>query len=602
MRTDICMDFRMGYELISKIPRAKHLVCQMDNALQSLPEPYRPSWKLLDELSREAEVSRIHEAIFSQPLCTVIQIILVELLKIGGLTFSAVVGHSSGEIGAAYASGFLSASDAVKIAYLRGYHAHLATGPNGEPGAMMAVGMSIREAEDLCYHPDFEGRIQLAACNSSSSLTLSGDATAISQAKAVCDEQKKFARLLKVDTAYHSSHMEPCAGPYLQSMKEAQIEVQESHDRCCIWYSSVLDGAKMERGTILEGQYWRDNMVNTVLLHQAITRAVTDGSPFHVALEVGPHPALKGPITQTLRELEIDVPYLGTLRRGQDDIKPFSECLGELWCLMPPSTLNFEALENLLPRDVPPPRLIKGLPCYAWDHTKTYWHESRVVKQYRSRSRLCHELLGTQCDGSDYELRWRNFLSVQEVPWLEGHRIQGQIVLPVSGYISMALEASKVMSRNRNAQLIEVEHLSVNKAIVFRDDSTVVETLVTLSNISIHVDGDGPDSHGVIAADFTLSSCQSRDAASLTKAASGKVRVLVGSLSDAPALPTRIEPPSQLRHVDAEYFYAELDSVGYNYMADFRGISDIRRRMNFFTGLTQPPANTASIIDEKCVD
>jgi len=431
----------MGKQLIDAVPLAMQIANELDDTLQNLPEAYRPSWSLVEELSRDADSSRLQEAAFSQPLCTVVQVILVDILRIAGIDFSAVVGHSSGEIGAAYAAGFLSASDAIKIAYLRGLYASLAKGRAGEKGAMLAVGTSIEGAEELCNLPVLRGRIKLAATNSSSSVTLSGDLDAIFQAKAILDDKKQFARLLKVDTAYHSHHMQPCAEPYVRALDAVGIKIK-SPSGSCIWYSSVLGGTKVEPNDTLRGTYWRDNMANTVLFSQAITSATNNGGPFQMALEVGPHPALNGPASQTLAELGLKIPYVATLRRGESDVRAISDCLGAIWINLGASAVDLGTAQKLLPNDSTP-RLLKDLPSYSWDHDKPYWYESRRSKLYRSRSQPSHELLGTRYDeGAENEFRWRNFLSVQEIPWLEGHQIQGQTVFPAAGYVS-----SKLLSR-----------------------------------------------------------------------------------------------------------------------------------------------------------
>lgn len=576
----------MGYELINAVPLAATLVADMDEALQSLPEGYRPSWSLLHELTLDAKSSRIHQAAFSQPLCTVVQVILVEILKLAGVTFAAVVGHSSGEIGAAYAAGFLSFSDAIKVAYLRGYHAHLASGPNSEKGAMMAVASSVGEADEVCSSSGLRQRVTIAACNSSSSLTLSGDADAIAEAKAMFENEKKFARLLKVDTAYHSHHMQPCVEPYLRSMREAGISPKHTRDEGCVWYSSVRNGAPMERGAAdLGGEYWCDNMANTVLMHQAVTRAASDSSPFHLTLEIGPHPALKGPVSQTLQELGLDIPYFGTLKRGQSDIKSISECLGELWRHSSPSIVDFDTVSKIL-CDNTTKKLIKGLPTYTWDH-KPYWFESRKVRQYLSRAQRPHSLLGVRGDGDDSEVRYNNFLSAQEVPWLKGHCIQGQIVFPVAGYASMALEASVIAAGNRNVQTIEIAELNVKKAIAFADETSAIETLVVLSKILVEAEGDGLDSCGIITADFTMSSAQCCDNSDLTVAATAKVTIFIGPLAHTPSLSTRAPLPSNLGEVDEVDFYGELNSTGYNYTGAFQGITNIQRRLGFFTCLAE---------------
>ncbi|NOJ84050.1 acyltransferase domain-containing protein, partial [Myxococcus xanthus] len=121
-----------------------------------------PDWSLRAELLAPAETSRIAQAEISQPLCTAVQILVVDLLEQAGVKFSSVVGHSSGEIACAYVSGFISATDAIRVAYYRGKYAPLAKG-----GAMVAAGTDMQDAIDLCSLPKLKGKAQLAANNSS---------------------------------------------------------------------------------------------------------------------------------------------------------------------------------------------------------------------------------------------------------------------------------------------------------------------------------------------------------------------------------------------------------------------------------------------------
>lgn len=73
----------------------------------------------LAELLAPPTTSRISEAALSQPLCTAVQILLVDLLAFVGVQFDVVVGHSSGEIAAAYTAGVLSAQDMILTSYFR---------------------------------------------------------------------------------------------------------------------------------------------------------------------------------------------------------------------------------------------------------------------------------------------------------------------------------------------------------------------------------------------------------------------------------------------------------------------------------------------------
>ncbi|KAG9203319.1 hypothetical protein G6514_002972 [Epicoccum nigrum] len=178
---------------------AAQIIDSLEHSLATLQDP--PSWSLKAELSADSSFSRVTEPAIAQPACTAVQILLVKILRAAGIRFSTVVGHSSGEIAAAYAAGRLSSKDAIRIAYYRGVHLPLVGGKNGEKGAMIAIGASYDEAQEICEMEQFRGKICVAACNSAASTTLSGDITTVEAVKEMLHAQNKFARLLRVDNA-----------------------------------------------------------------------------------------------------------------------------------------------------------------------------------------------------------------------------------------------------------------------------------------------------------------------------------------------------------------------------------------------------------------
>ncbi|KAK0612275.1 thiolase-like protein [Bombardia bombarda] len=345
----------MGKELYGSSDLFKSAIDHMQQSLDSLPAKDRPDWSLVDQLDAPAETSRVGEAIVSQPLCTALQVALVDVLCAAGIEFSAVVGHSSGEIGAAYAAGYLNATDAIRVAYYRGAHSHLAQGPGGKRGKMMAVGMSLGQATAFCT--EFGGALAVAASNSQTSCTLAGNAEAIEEAHTRLQENGTFARVLQVDTAYHSHHMKACGTPYLESMKQCGVKVQKGRKQCR-WYSSVWGPNGRSRsfdladGLLLEGQYWVDNMTQAVLFSQALARALNEDQYFDLALEVGPHPALKGPSNETIKMLTgLSLPYSGVMKRGQNAVESFADALGLLWKAFPSSRpiITFDGLCQAFP-------------------------------------------------------------------------------------------------------------------------------------------------------------------------------------------------------------------------------------------------------------
>ncbi|TVY50432.1 Polyketide synthase-nonribosomal peptide synthetase [Lachnellula cervina] len=580
----------MGRGLLRSSEPFRRTIVELEASLARLPEKDRPAWSLEEQIMLEASSSRISEAALSQPLCTAIQIALVNLLRIAGIRFGAVVGHSSGEIAAAYAAGFISAYDSIRIAYYRGLLAKHACGPNGKRGAMIAIGVTYQEATELCLSPHFEGRVKLAASNSSSSITLLGDIDAIEEIKVSFDEEKKFARILKIDTAYHSHHMLKCSDMYMQALRACTIQVQTPPVDACSWYSSVYGGMKMVSNHLLKDTYWRENMVGSVLFSQAVQCAIQTNDSLSMTLEVGPHPALKAPVQHTFQEISgSESFYTSTLSRGLNDTEVFAEMLGFVWSHLKPSAVNLSAYGKSIRDDNGALMLMKGLPSYEWDHERVFWNESRCSMLLRTRGDPRHELLGSRLPESiDGEIRWVNFLSPNEIPFVNGHIVQGQKVFPGAGYITMAIEAAMIMVRGQSIKMLEIEDLKILRALGFDDDTTGIETMFTLSSITSR---NGAEE--VITANFACYSCLNKQAGNMVMMASGTVQAVLGACSDI-LLPDRLPEDETLTPVHGEPLYTSLAELGYQYSGDFKSLSSMRRKMNNAVGLITNPLDGGS--------
>lgn len=208
---------QMGAELMDSDPQFLQDIQEMDTILAGLP--HAPGWKLEsmsdptlhyhrrvspianiseDEISAPSKMSRLSEAEFAQPACTALQIALVKLLLRWGIRPAAVVGHSSGEIAAAYAAGALSVHEAITIAYYRGY----AAADSKRRGGMAAIGLGREQVEErYCSNS-----VVVACENSASSVTISGDEDALDLVlqSIKADWPEKLARKLRVEKAYHS--------------------------------------------------------------------------------------------------------------------------------------------------------------------------------------------------------------------------------------------------------------------------------------------------------------------------------------------------------------------------------------------------------------
>lgn len=570
---------QMGLELIQRSPDATKWLANLQTALDELPEELRPAYSILDELCAETENSRLHLAEISQPLCTAVQLILVKFLHALDIKFDAVVGHSSGEIAAAYAAGIISDVEAIRIAHLRGHVTPLA-GSNGQSGSMMAVGMSPDEVEQICQSAPYVGRIKPAAVNSSSSVTLSGDMDAIVSLEAQLKEESIFARRLKVNMAYHSHHMFPCSAPYLQALEACQIQPRVSRDTK--WFSSVNNGKIVDAMHLeaLGGSYWCDNMVQTVRFADAVTQALQDTS-YDMLVEVGPHPALKSPVLNTLSELssaQNPAPptpvYTSPLNRSTSGTESVARAIGDVYTHLGPDVVNVEAyMEHFY--NQPKFTLVKDLPCYPFDRPNSYWAESRSSKATFRQAGRPNQLLGSFCaDSTDTAYRWRNFLHTSEIDWLSGHRIQSQTVFPATAYVAMALEAAYVLAGSRRLQLFDVRNFIIKSAISLSEEDVGVETLFEVNQL---VQEPGEQ----LSAAF---SCYSPVAGKLQLCASAQMVLSFGGEENASLLPIRQPENHEMSEVDVEAFYDHLDGLGYGYSGLFRGIASLSWRPNLSHG------------------
>ncbi|KAL0930671.1 Polyketide synthase-nonribosomal peptide synthetase 1 [Colletotrichum truncatum] len=588
---------RMGIELISSSPVALTILAELQKSLDTLPvEDHRPKWTIIEQLCASKETSRVTAAEVSQPLCTAVQIILVDLLRLAGIRFEAVVGHSSGEIGAAYASGFISATDAIRVAYYRGYWMMRPSGGN-EQGAMLAVGTSYEDASSLCDSEDLEGRITVAAVNSPSSVTLSGDESAILIAKDVFEEERKFCRLLRVDKAYHSHHMLPYAKEYEESLTACGIKclTPTEGEGIVRWYSSVTAGTLMSPSEDVNASYWVRNMTSTVMFEGALKAALAAHPSLDIAVEVGPHPALKGPATDVMQSIgpggagTVDsLPYFGTLQRGENDMSAFAQLLGELWTLRGPDPLHLKAYQDSFGEGHA--RLLSDLPTYAWDHDRPLWWEARSTRNYLRQEDTFHDLLGSKTpDSSAEEWKWINWLKSDEISWLAGHSLQGQLVFPGAGYLVMAVEACMRLAGSYSVQLLEFNDVDIRKALAIPNSGT--ETVVALSGIQWDLqqhENSADGTKGKITARFTCSTPPRKDANELLVNCCCEVLIVLGQ-HNPDILAPRIHTPVALADVEVEDFYAAMTRLGYYYEGPFKAISSLQRKLDVSSGTVSKP-------------
>ncbi|ORX96602.1 hypothetical protein BCR34DRAFT_497625 [Clohesyomyces aquaticus] len=474
----------MGKELITYHTYRESLE-RSQSALLELGSP----WRLIEELFAFKERSRIDSPEFSQPICTALQLALVDLLNSWGVIPKSVVGHSSGEIAAAYTAGLISHEDAMKVAYFRGvYSADVNRRRSGAHGAMMAVGLSAEACFPLMTQvPD--DSVVLACINSPSSVTLSGDEDSIVELEALLNKTEVFARRLRVQTAYHSHHMQAISQDYSESL--GTIIAPQAPPSGVTMFSTVT-AAPVNQDDI-NSEYWVSNLLSPVRFSEAVRAVLTQPLntksrrkvfvPYSAIIECGPAEVMKGPLNQILisidEKLVSTALYVSMLSRGQDAEVTSMKAAGRLWAQgiqVKLSEVNFPGSDSTIHKT------LVDLPPYPWHHQKRYYHESSWGKTYRHLSKPRTDLLGIRLDNQNPdEPRWHNWIKLAEQPWLSDHRVQQQILYPGAAMVTMAFEAAReLVDSGRTLKAVQADNIVFKRGLVISNGEDAPEVAIHL--------------------------------------------------------------------------------------------------------------------------
>jgi myxalamid-type polyketide synthase MxaE and MxaD len=428
--------FGMGRRLLQLEAVFRDVIERCDLAMR----PYG-DWSLLDELTvTNAARSRLNEVDIIQPALFAIQVGLAALWRSWGIEPHAVVGHSLGEVAAAYVAGALSFDDAVRVICHR---SRLFTRTIGH-GAMAAVELSLEDARRALA--SCEDRVSIAASNGPTSTVISGDPAALA---AILDRLQRddiFCRTVKVDFASHSPQMEPLCADLLRALEGLQPQTESVPI-----YSTVT--GLLSHGQEFDAGYWTRNMREPVLFSAAIHHMVEDGHD--IFLEISPNPILLTAMQQSLHRFGQEGAVLPSLRHDEDDHTVLLGSLGSLYTLGYPVDWN---------RLYPTGGRCVQLPCYPWQRERCWFDPSAADTGHPQQLILRggtgnHSLLGWHFTSPHHAGThfWESTLDKDSRPYLDDHRIQEAAVLPASAYLEMALAAAAEVFGEQSITLNDVE-------------------------------------------------------------------------------------------------------------------------------------------------
>ncbi|MFJ4653355.1 HAD-IIIC family phosphatase [Nocardia sp. NPDC088792] len=490
-------------------------------------------WSLVDKLADLTAVELLESPVV-QPLLFATMAGLAEVWRAAGVTPDAVIGHSQGEVAAAYCAGVLELGDAARIVIARSRLMHAVP----EPGAMALVGLS--EAEVRGRLADLDGRVSVAAVNVRRSTIVTGEQAAVEKLLAELDRAGVYTRLGAAGIGFggHSRLIEAIREPLLSELGDIATNAPATQ-----WYSTVTGELV---GEPIGPDYWYRNARQTVLFMPTIERMIADGYRYFV--ELGVHPSLTAAVQSVSENLAREVVAVGSLVRDQDGPTALARAQAALY--VAGHELDWTG-------SVPEYGRV-DLPTYAFDERRFWTERSNRDTAALGLEEITHPVLGAvvpQPDSEGVILTGR--LSRRLQPWVADHAGPNAVLLPGAALVEMAIRAGDEVDSPVLRELVLRAPLLVPERGAVRIQ-TIVGGTEEHRTVRIYArDENDPDAGWTLHADGTLA----------------EAAETIPPQADSP-----VWPPADAVRVDVETLYAELFARGHQYGPQFRALRSAWRR------------------------
>ncbi|WP_240204796.1 type I polyketide synthase, partial [Streptomyces actuosus] len=408
----------------------------------------------LAEVVFGGDAERVDRTEFAQPALFALEVALFRLLESWGVRPDVLVGHSIGEIAAAYVAGVWSLEDACRLVVARGRLMQAL--PAG--GAMVAVQASEEEVLPL-----LDGvRVGLAAVNGPRAVVVSGVAEAVEEVAAHFRAQDRKVTALRVSHAFHSPLMEPMLADF------RAVADSLTYDEPRISLVSTLTGAPSDPAELMTPDYWVRHVSRTVRYGDAVRVLAEQGVTLFV--ELGPDGTLTALAQAALDADGRSFLTLPSLRKDRSEAE---------------ALLAMTAALFTSGGEVDWPALYTGsgartvqLPTYAFQRT-TFWPTPDPGRRGGDISGLGltsadHPLLGAAVAPADSDgVVVTGRLSLRSHPWLRDHVVAGDVLFPGTGFLEIVLQGADQVGCDH------VEELTVAVPLVLPEDGGIqVQVLV----------------------------------------------------------------------------------------------------------------------------
>jgi acyl transferase domain-containing protein/NADPH:quinone reductase-like Zn-dependent oxidoreductase/NAD(P)-dependent dehydrogenase (short-subunit alcohol dehydrogenase family)/acyl carrier protein/SAM-dependent methyltransferase len=409
-------------------------------AIEEVDGMLRPhlGWSVVELLENSVDPEAMARADVAQPLLFAVQVGIVQALRGIGVNASGYVGHSVGEIAAAWAAGALSLAEAGRVVVARSRYQQRTKGQ----GRMAAVALARDAARD--FLAELDSPAEIAALNATHSITISGPSAEIERLEGEAKQRGLWFRTLDLDFAFHSREMDPIREDLLASLIGLSSRRPNAH------LVSTVTGEEVGEEP-LDADYWWRNIRNPVRFAEAIAQLISEGC--RIFLEIGPAAILHSYLTDGLRVAKAEGRVLASLSRKPVHDDPFPAIAAH--CHVAGYDLTRASCFD-------GPADPRGLPLYPWDRQK-FWFDVTVEAVDPTNPPFDHPLLGFRQRGPIP--CWLNHLDEQVLPWIGDHAVEEMPVFPAAAMVEMALAAARW--RWPDAPVLEVLDLELRRPLPF---------------------------------------------------------------------------------------------------------------------------------------
>ena len=414
-------------------------------------------WSLKDALYAEDLAGRLGFASTAQPLLFAVQAALTDALVALGLEPAVVVGHSVGEIAAAYACGALDESAALRVIAARSSSQELARGS----GTMAALAMPEAEARALIADCDAKGRetgVEIGAINSPRSVTLSGPVAGIEACASLAAERGARVKVLDLAYPFHSALVDVARQPLLDELQDVDARAAR------IPFVSTVTGTVLA-GDALDADYWWRNVRSPVRFGDGIGCAAALGA--RVFVEISPRAILQGYLAESLGDLMAQSALVASLG-PKDDLAsdPVRATLAR--GLVRGARVDADRTFGRERADV-------RLPLYPWQNKPYDLTPSPEAAALMLSTADRHRYLGWRERAG--EPQWFCHFDTDLMPELGDHRIGGLVYVPGAVMAEMAIAAAQAWLGDEPAEVYDFDILAplVLAADHMREVRTAIE-------------------------------------------------------------------------------------------------------------------------------